>query len=135
MQRRQQATQATLNRYRGKAFDWQEGITCVHLARFHLRQMGRRPPSLPRFRSALLAKRAMKERGWGSVTEMLDSLLPRIAPAQMTLGDLTMLPGDDGFGAIFICAGPRRLFGWREDQPVAVMLEVGLDEVAGAWRV
>lgn len=135
LERRKRATERTIARYRRKAFDWASGITCVHLARFHLRNMGHRPPGMPRFRSPLAAKKAMRERGWASVTEMLDSILPRIAPAQMLLGDIAVLPGDAGMDSVMICAGPRRLFGWREDQPTAVMLGVRLDEVAAAWRV
>lgn len=135
LEKRRWATQKTLDRYRDKAFDWATGITCVHLARYHLRKMGHRPPGMPRFRSPLAAKRAMKERGWASVTAMLDSMLEPIAPAQMLLGDLATVEGDAGFDAVFVCAGPRRLFGWREDESGAVMLEVPFDEIKGAWRV
>lgn len=135
LERRKQATEATLERYRDKAFDWSTGITCVHLARFHLRNMGHKPPSLPRFRSALGAKKAMQERGWSSVTEMLDSMLTRIAPAQMMLGDLAVFEGDHGLEAIMVCAGPQRVFGWREDEPGLVVLGVGMEELTGAWRV
>lgn len=133
---RKDATEATLKRYRGKVFDWSKGITCVHLARYHLRKMGHRPPSLPRFRSAFAAKQAMRERGWANVEEMLDSMLPRIAPAMMMLGDLAVAPSDEGnMGSIMICAGPHKLLGWREDAPELVLLDVTLDELTGAWRV
>ena len=135
LERRRVATEKTLERYRGKVFDWSKGITCVHLARFHLRNMGHKPETLPRFRSALGAKKALKERGWSSVADMLDSMMPRIAPAQMVLGDLAIVPGDAGMDSIFICAGPLKVFGWREDRPELVVLDVGLDEFTGAWRV
>lgn len=135
LERRRVATEKTLDRYRGKVFDWSKGVTCVHLARFHLRNMGHKPETLPRFRSALGAKKALKERGWSSVADMLDSMMPRIAPAQMVLGDLAIVPGDAGLDSIFICAGPLKVFGWREDRPDLVVLDVGLDELTGAWRV
>ena len=137
-ERRREATQATLDKFKGKSFDWAEGRHCVKLAHFHLRQMGMRSPklpTLPRVRSALAAKKALKERGWSSVSDMLDSVLVRIPPAMMRLGDIATVEGDDGLDAVFVNAGPRRLFGWREDQPVAVVLEVPLDKVKGAWRV
>jgi hypothetical protein len=134
-ERRRAATEATLAKFRGTAFDWTEGRHCIKLAHYHLRQMGKRPPALPRIRSALAARKELKARGVESVTELLDSMLPRIAPAQMQLGDLATLPGDDGLDAVFVCAGPRRLFGWREDSPVAVMLAIRLDEVTAAWSV
>ncbi len=105
------------------------------MARYHLRQMGHRPPSLPRFRSALLAKREMKARGWKDVAAMLDSLLPRIAPAAMMLGDLAAFEGDAGMDSIRVCAGRGRFFGWSEGYDTPVVIETEMDEVAGAWRV
>lgn len=93
--RREAATSATLERYKGKAFDWATGITCVHLARCQMRKMGHTPPTLPRFRSLFAAKQALAERGWSNVTDMLDGVLgveARIPPARMLLGDLAVLP-------------------------------------------
>lgn len=134
-ERRRRATEATLNRYRGKAMSWQDGITCVHMARYHLRQMGHRPPGMPRFRSALAARRALADRGWSSTTEMLDSLLKRIPPAAMLPGDLATVAGEGGLDAIVICAGPGRVFGWREDAAELVVLGVKAGELSAAWRV
>lgn len=135
LEKRRVATEKTLARFRGKAFDWSQGVTCVHLARAHMRNMGHRPPGLPRFRSAFGAKRALAERKYGSVAGMLDSLLPRIAPARMLLGDICLVPGEDGLDAIFICASPRKVFGWREDATGLVVLDVRPEELTGAWRV
>lgn len=135
MLRRKEATEATLARYRHKAFDWGKGITCVHLARAQLRAMGHKPPTLPRFRSALAARREMQARGWANVEDMLDALLPRIAPARMMLGDLAVAQSGDGMGSIMICAGPHKLLGWHDDAAELVVLDVGLDELAGAWSL
>ena len=133
--RRKAATEKTLSRYRHKAFDWSCGVTCVHLARAQMKAMGHTPPTMPRFRSAFAARQAMTERGWNTVAEMLDSMLPRIAPARMLLGDLAVAQSDDGMGSIMICAGPFKLMGWREDAAELVMLDVTLDELVGAWRL
>lgn len=135
LERRRIATEKTLGRYRHKVFDWSAGITCVHLARFHLKNMGHKPPTLPRFRSALGAKKALKERGWASVAEMLDSMMPRIAPAQMMLGDLAIVPGDSGLESILVCAGPFKLLGWHPEDGTFVVYDGGNAEVEGAWRV
>lgn len=135
LERRRVATEKTLARYRGKILDWSTGCICIRLARDHLRNMGHKPQSLPRVRSPLAAKKALKERGWSSVAAMLDSMLERIAPAEMMLGDLAIVPGDAGLDAIFVCAGPLKVFGWREDAPALVLLDIGLDELTGAWRV
>lgn len=134
MLRRQRAVLATLARYRGKAFSWREGITCVHLARAHCKHMGHTVPTMPRFRSAMTAREALAARGWADVPAMLDSLLVQIPPAAMALGDVAVLPGEDGLGAIYICAGPRRLFGWIEGEPLPQMIEPNLEELI-AWRV
>src|SRR3546814_17660492 len=65
----------------------------------------------------------LKERGWASVSDMLDSILVRIPPAMMQLGDVATVEGDQGLDALFVCAGPNRLFGWREDEAGAVRSE------------
>jgi hypothetical protein len=135
LEKRRVATEKTLSRFRNKSFSWREGRTCVHLARQHLRNMGHNPPGIPRIRSPLTARKAMKERGWPSVSAMLDELLVRIPPAKMLPGDLAAVEGDGGFDAIFVCAGPGRVFGWREDEDGLVALGVSLDELTGAWRV
>lgn len=135
LERRRIATEKTLARYRDKEFDWSKGITCVHLARFHLRNMGHKVETLPRFRSALGAKRALSAKGYGSLGRLMDKKLAPIAPAKMMLGDLAMVPGEQGLDALFVCAGPLKLFGWREDAPKLVVLDVSLDELTAAWRV
>lgn len=131
--RRSTATNKTAKRYEGKAFDWQKRQTCVHMARYHLRQMGHKPPTMPDIRSAIGAKRALKQRGWNDCAAMLDSLLPRIAPAEMLAGDIAILAGDDGLGAIVICVG-RDVMGWHSDHPVFCAM-TDIAEYQGAWRV
>jgi hypothetical protein len=131
---RRDATQSTLNRYKGKVFSWEKGITCIHLFRFHMRNMGHKIKKVPRFRSEFGAKKALLQEGVTSVSGLLDKFLERIAPAQMLLGDIAVLPSEDGLEAVFICAGPRRFFGWREDHAETVMLEIDLNEISGSWR-
>lgn len=132
--RRQLASQATLDRWRGIAFDWRAGHHCVRLAHSHLKLMGHKPPTLPRIRSLLAAKRALVAHGWQDTADMLDSLLERVPPAAMQLGDIAVVPGADDLPAVFVCVGPRRLFGWSEQAEGAVVLEVSFDEISGAWR-
>lgn len=138
--RRQDATNRTLGKFRHKAFDWAEKATCAHLAAFHLRQMGHRPPLVPKFRSALGAVRAMKGLGFETSEQILDSVgtISRIAPAFMMMGDLAVTEGGGdlaGVGAIAVCLGPLRILGWREDHPKMVVLEVTLDQLQAAWRL
>ncbi len=136
LERRRVATQRTLDKYRGTTFDWAGDTTCVHLARSHMIEMGHEPPEIPEFTTPAGAVRALKERGWDSVEDMLDELLPRIAPAQMVLGDLAIIPGDAGLDAIFICAGPLKVFGWTTEQPQMALVDMfDMGQLTGAWRV
>jgi len=135
--RRQQATQATLNKYRAKPFDWKKAVTCVHMARFHLRKMGHKVPELPRIRGVIGATRALRERGWANVSDMLDAQvsLERIAPAFMRIGDLAVLPGDEVMDSIVINAGTGKLLGWHQDWAGGMIeMEASLDDLLGAWR-
>lgn len=132
--RRKKATQHTLDRYRGVDFDW-SGTCCVHLAHSHLSEMGHALPDVPHFDTASGAARAMKERGWDSVADMLDAYLPRRpGAASMLLGDLAVIRGAGGLDAIFICAGPLKVFGWRDDTPDLVLLDVSFGDLEGAWK-
>jgi hypothetical protein len=130
--RRQRATEATFAKYREVPFDWKRERTCLHLLRFHLRKMGHKPEPLPRIKSAVAAKRALDARGWKNVGDLLDTMLPRIAPAQMWLGDVAMLESGDGFGAIVVSLGSKVL-GWHEDYAGMTALEPL--HIGGAWRV
>ena len=136
MERRREATQKTLDRYKGKAFSWPDGVTCAHLMRFHLRNMGHKPPTVPRFRSALTATRALNSMGFADMAGVLDSLTPRLpSPAFAKLGDVAIRASSDGLGAVLICAGPRRFFGWVEGADNAVTMEVDMDTIEGVWHV
>lgn len=134
---RQAALQATLDKFRTREWSWAAGHTCVHLARFHLRQMGHKPEAVPAIRSEISARRALATRGWQSVADMLDAQpgLMRIAPAMMLPGDLAVAGSADGVGAVFICLGGRKLMGWREDADGMVILDVLFDDLDAAWRV
>lgn len=133
--RRMEATQKTMDRFQSRAFDW-NGSTCIHLARFHLRQMGHKPPPLPQIRSALSARRAMDKAGYANVAAIFDGLmLPEITPAAMMLGDIGVVPGDDGFDAVVINAGGKML-GWREDVAGGIVpIADALSHVTRAFRL
>ena len=125
------------DRYRGRALDWKRGGSCLHMARFHLRQMGHKPEPIPAIYSEIGAARALRERGWTSVAEVLDAQagLCRIAPLEMLPGDLAVVASGDGIGAIFLCLTRHKFAGWREDIPEMVTLDLEFSEISGAWRV
>lgn len=132
---RAEATRKTLDRYRGKVFDWSKGVTCAHMARAHLRNMKHKAPAMPRVRSAFGAKKALQGLGHDSMVSLLDGLLPRIAPAQMLLGDLCAVEGEAGMDAVMVCAGHRRVFGWVEGEETPVVVEPEWGKLIGCWRV
>ena len=103
------------------------------MARSHLRNMGHRPPSVPDFRSAIGAKRALMKTGHENLTALLDSLLPRINPAEMLVGDIAILPGDEGMECIVVSAGGK-LIGYQEDEPDGIRPLLALVPPPAAWR-
>jgi len=132
--RRAAATRLTFAKYGSLPFSWSNRATCLHAARFHLRKMGHRPPPIPDFRSALGAQRALVKAGFSTITDLLDSLLPRIAPAEMIVGDIAVLPGDDGFDSIVISSGSK-LVGYHQDDQSGIKPLLTFQPPAAAWRV
>lgn len=127
-------TQATWDKYRGRAFDW-KGATCVHVLRFHLRAMGHRPPKMPAFQSPIGAKRALMKMGAGNLTELMSNLgLMEIGAAEMIVGDVAILPGDDNFDALTICAG-NKFMGFHEQAEGFASMEVHRPAIKAAFRV
>jgi hypothetical protein len=131
LNRRHRALEKTLAKYRGRPRDWKT-IDCVRMLRSHLVAMGhKKVPKLPRYSSALGAKRALKAAGFATIAEMIDSILPRIAPAMALPGDVLLVRGDEGFDAVTLSLG-HKAFGWHEEAEGAVVLV--LHEIEGAWR-
>lgn len=131
------ATNKTMAKFRTRHFDWRSRATCIHMARTHLRNMGHRPPPIPDFRSPMAARKALEKSGFDSVTALFDSLLPRIAPAEMWVGDLAVLPGSAGLDSINIWDGIGKFLGWHEDDLSGIKPQLVLtaDQITGAWRV
>lgn len=132
---RRDATQKTLDWFATRPFDWRKSATCVHLVRRQLIHLGHKPPPMKSFRSALSAKRALKEKGWADLTEMMNSVLPRIAPARAIVGDIVELPSEhDTFGALCVATGNGRIMGYLGDEggPLTVMQPLSVP--LKAWR-
>jgi len=128
MLRRQQALEKTLAKYRDKAIDFKT-VDCARAARFHLIQMGHKPPPMPKYQSLIGARRAAEQ--VGGLEALLDGLLPRIAPAAMWLGDIALLEGEGGIDAVMFNVGGK-LAGWHES--AERMVNVTALAVKGAWR-
>lgn len=137
---RKKRTEKTLSKFRGRGFKWDGGATCIHLFRTHLKNMGYKVPVVPRFTSALGAKRAMDAAGYRDLEHLADSFLERIPPAMMLLGDVALMESDTFyddqklFDAIVISAGPGgKVFGWHPDSPFLANIEAL--QFKAAWRV
>lgn len=136
MERRRAGTERTLAKYRARPFDWAKGATCIHLARTQARNLGHRPPALPRFRSAVGARTALRSTGHDTLEALLDSLFERIPPAFMRLGDLATLPGDGPFPAVMVFDGGAKLLGWHDADPSGIKpVARAMGDVLGAWRL
>jgi hypothetical protein len=154
--RRQRAIDATMVRFgaemgprgglRGGKFKL--GTTdCIRMLRSHLVAMGHRGlPKLPGYSSpggAAVALRAvLKQLGAdedGTLEQLLDALLPRIAPAAMLPGDIGLVEAEPHApawraGAVVISLG-RKFLGWHADSPVLAVQEPIVDRpFIGAWR-
>lgn len=131
---RKKRTEKTLAKFRDRAFKWDSGATCIHLFRTHLKNMGHKVPVVPKFTSALTAKRALDTAGFKDLEQLGDSFLEQIPPASMILGDIGLMEGEEMFDAIVIFAGGGgKVFGWHPDAPAFSPL-VPL-QFKAAWRV
>lgn len=136
---RARVTQTTFERFRGVAFSWQSAreATCAHALHYHLCGMGHLPPDVPAFRSPTGARRALKEMGIRRLTDLPASLgLTEIRPAQMIVGDIAILPGDQGsgvFDCIAIFAGDN-FMGWAGGADTFQAMIVSMPAIKAAFR-
>lgn len=93
LEQRRARTEQVIARFRARPFSWTGRRTCIHLARAQMVALGHKPPKLPDMRSPLSATRALKATGHDDLEGLLNSLLPRVAPAAMWLGDLALMAG------------------------------------------
>lgn len=137
MAARAAATQAVIERFRVRPFDWSKQATCIHLVRAQLAAMGAKVPPVRRFRSALGARKALQAMGFATLGELMDAYATRIPPARMIVGDIAMLAGeprDGGFEALALAVGGSKVVGWHGlDASRLHPIEVTGGEIAAAW--
>ena len=130
--RRVAAAQATADRFRGQPFQlgkWDCGRLFAH----HARAMGHSVPCLGVYSTAVGAKRVLRRLGFETSSALLDSLFPRIAPAEAIAGDLMAADGEQGIDAVMLALGNGMALGWHEDAEGAVNIRV--ERATGAWRL
>ncbi|MBA4092390.1 MAG: hypothetical protein C0494_17610 [Sphingobium sp.] len=128
LERRQAALEKTVAKYRGRPLDYRSA-DCIRMVRFHLLKMGHKPPPLPRYQSAIGARRALLDAG--GMVAIFDAILPRITPAAMLPGDIAVVAGEDCEAAV-ISMG-LKFMGWHEDSEVAVNMTIDATAMT-AWR-
>jgi hypothetical protein len=135
MVRRRDGAQATLDRFKDVPLRLGRN-DCVRMAAYHLRKLGHKvklPPS-GSYNSAKAGKRLLSDLGHASLAEAVDAHgLERIAPAAAVVGDIVMLPGEEGLGALTVCMGNGRVVGYHQDARGAVVMQP--TEFEAAWRV
>lgn len=136
LEKRVHATTKTEEFFKDKPFAWDGQGTCIHLARRHAQNMGHKLPIVPRFRSALGAKKALKAMGVETLPELLDLFFVQIPPAFARVGDLLAADSDDGaFAAIMVRGGTTKALGWHEDADGCTIIDFDMGKVTGAWRL
>jgi hypothetical protein len=114
---------------------------CVQLTRFHLKAMGHKNlPSTGRYQTGAGAVRALRNAGFKTLGEMMDSLLPRIPPAMMLPGDVGLVAADPEDptamlgGGLVICLGTK-FWAWMPDRPQELSaVEPFAQPYIAAWR-
>lgn len=122
---RVQATQATVDRFLGKAYKLGT-VDCGRMLGLHLRRMGRavEVPKIGAYSTYPGALKWLKNRGHDSLESYLDSLgLVRIAPAQALVGDILTLESVEALSAPVIYVGDGRYLGFHEEHAVAVLMK------------
>lgn len=136
MIRRQQAAQATIDRFLGRPLVYGRD-DCVRMSAFCLRRQGVKTSLLKAgtYRSEIGAARALKTLGFASLSEAVDGLgLPRIAPAMCLPGDLMALPSPetDQIGLAVAVGNGRVLAFWEGAGGICTVIQPVV--FAHAWR-
>ena len=132
---RRAAVIATEVRFKDRPFDWRKAATCIHLVRFHAAQMGHKLPVVPKFKSALGAKKALLSTGFQTLPALLDSRFDRIPPAFMRVGDILAMPGDEGWEGLLLKGDKVKFLGWHQDVAGCEYMEIDMGAAIGAWRL
>jgi hypothetical protein len=135
LERRNAATIKTQERFMGKPFDLSAAATCMHMIRYHAKNMDRSFITIPRFRGVHGARRALTDAGYTSLVDLMDFYFERIPPAFMMVGDVMALPGFDEFEALVIRGSVRKYLGWHEDAAGCTVIDCDMSAALGAWRL
>lgn len=140
LERRRDATYATMQEFGSKRFSFRLGRDCVKMTLFHLRKIGRpiKVATAGSYRDAAGAKRALERMGYASVSEAMDAHFERIPFSRVLIGDVVLADVGDGefseIGGLGIWMGDGTVFCYHEDaeRPVSVVL---METPVATWGV
>lgn len=132
--RRQKAVEATMERFRGKAFAF-GSVDCAKVTAFHLKQLGHkvRLSKAGQYKTLIGAQAALRRLGYETLPEAMDGHgFERIPPARALLGDIVSFPCEHPIGALGIVIGNGNMLAFHElhDQPVVMTMS----QIDHAWR-
>lgn len=133
--RRQMATTATMERFRGKHFAW-GSVDCAKMVAFHLKQFGIkvRLSKAGQYKTALGAGAALKRLGFDSLPAAMDGHgFERIAPAFALTGDIVSFPSDHPIGALGIVTGNGNMMAFHETEQCPVVMSMNV--IDHCWKV
>ena len=133
LSKRAAATTETIREFSPRSFVWGES-DCVSMVIYHAEQIGRGDiiPEFEPYKTPKSALRRLKQMGFSSLADMMDSLFDRIPVNSAINGDFVLLAGDtDGLDALGIKAGAF-VFGYHQDDPHPKVCI--FSETIGAWR-
>lgn len=120
-------------KYRGRPLDW-VNADCMRMLRSHLVAMGHKGlPPLPRYSTAAGAVRALRRTRHETLQSLLDTMLPRIAPAAMLMGDIVLMGSEDALEAVTLSVG-HKIWGWSFQNDLAEPVVIVPTEVTVAYR-
>lgn len=133
---RQQAAQATIDRFQGKPLELGKN-DCARMTIFCLKKLGLKVSLLKfgPYKTEMGAAKVLKDLGFGNLPEAVDALgLPRIAPAMCLPGDIMALPADhDGNVALAVAVGNGRALAFWEGAGGVCSIVQPL-QYSHAWR-
>lgn len=137
MVRRMRAIESVRARFEHKPY--KIGVSdCAKLVRALLTSMGHSKLPKPKpYKNALGAKRELTRLGFANLEAMMDTLLKRIAPAAMLIGDVALIEADPedaaGEETLIVSLG-NKYWGWHPDQFELAVLVIDPTNIKAAWR-
>jgi len=127
-------TNATRLKYLGRGFSWGH-VDCLHMFRHHAVAFNHACPRIPKYKNAIGALRALKREGHESLETLVDSMLPRITPAAMLVGDVALMesPEENPLDAIVISVGGN-VMGWHESGEDGLVTIIP-KKIKAAWSI